>query len=414
MLKRSALRCTTSALAAIVLLSGCAERGTSPLASDDPGKLRYSVSGAPANGENIQVSGQPAVFLAFNNVLYEYPDQATLDACTGNRRSVVRQVSQLPAWTRQALPSAQTYPWLNGAAPVKSPEDGTIYIVPGCVRSGIPDPATYQALFGDQDWGRVVSVPDAVLKSLPGGPVARPYRLKGAGTLIIGTGPEVRWVTYHGGSLAIPSGAVMASHCRSSAEVLGVTDAEFTFHASQAVLHTATSSCGSAVSFDYPVGAPDGTGWLNNRNGLWWLELYNYGGTCGLVYHPGVDLNKDGTYGDQDRGEPVYAVADGVVAASGVYGGTWGNVILVEHTLPDGSKVWSQYGHLETRLVGTGARVARRQQIGTVGKGDGSLSAHLHFEIRKVSLTANAFPCGQSQSYVTARYNDPIAFLNSR
>jgi hypothetical protein len=285
--------------------------------------------------------------------------------------------------------------------------------VVGCVRSGIPDPATYEALFGDQNWGRLVTVPDAALKSLPDGPAARAFRLRKAGTLIRGTGPEVRWVTYHGGALGIASEAVLTSHCRSSAEVVSVTDAEFTSYLPQATLQAATTSCGSTTAFDYPVGAADGTGWLNNRNGLWWLQQYNYGGTCGVVYHPAVDMNKDGTSGDQDHGQPVYATADGVVVASGTYGGTWGNVILVEHTLPDGTKVWSQYGHLDTRLVGAGASVARRQQIGTVGKGDGSLSAHLHFEIRKVSMAANAFPCGQSQSYVTERYHDPIAFLNS-
>ena len=32
----------------------------------------------------------------------------------------------------------------------------------------------------------------------------------------------------------------------------------------------------------------------------------------------------------------------------------WGNIIYIEHTLPDGSKTWSQYAHLEQRFVQTG------------------------------------------------------------
>ncbi len=177
-----------------------------------------------------------------------------------------------------------------------------------------------------------------------------------------------------------------------------------------------SSSSPSSVSdgFDYPVGKPDGIGWLNNNNGLGFLESYNYGGSCGLTYHPGKDFNKDGTSGDQDRYEPVYAASNGIVIDSAYYGtSTWGNVILIEHTLPDGSKVWSQYGHLENRLVQTGAVVAKGDQIGRVGKGDGTLSAHLHFEIRKVLLAASAFPCGQPQQYVLDRYYDPIAYINS-
>lgn len=182
---------------------------------------------------------------------------------------------------------------------------------------------------------------------------------------------------------------------------------------SNEVSFTAAGCVAGRLRFDYPVGTADGTGWLNNPNGLKWLEQYNYGGSCGWVYHPGVDMNKDGTSGDGDLGEPVYAVADGKVIASGHHSG-WGNVILVEHSLEDGSKVWSQYGHLQNRSVSAGNSVSRRQQIGTVGKGDGGrFSAHLHFEIRKASLSASAFPCSESRSYVEARYYDPLAFIAS-
>ena len=28
------------------------------------------------------------------------------------------------------------------------------------------------------------------------------------------------------------------------------------------------------AQFNYPVGDANGSGWLENRNGLWWLELW--------------------------------------------------------------------------------------------------------------------------------------------
>lgn len=171
----------------------------------------------------------------------------------------------------------------------------------------------------------------------------------------------------------------------------------------------------TATSFRYPVGDENGNGWLLNKNGLQWLELYDYGGNCGPVFHPGIDFNKDGTSGDQDLGEHVYAVADGQVLESYYEGSsTWGNIILIEHILPSGEVVFSQYGHLDARYIEQG-EVTRGALIGTVGKGVG-LSAHLHFEIRKSNMAgyqAKYFPCGESEDFVKERYYDPIAFIES-
>jgi len=167
----------------------------------------------------------------------------------------------------------------------------------------------------------------------------------------------------------------------------------------------------TVYSFDYPVGSPDGTGWLVNRNGIEWLQLYNYGEQCGNVYHPGHDFNKDGTTGDGDLGEPVYSVSKGKVVFSG--SASWGNIILIEHNLTDGSRVWSQYAHLDTRSVNAGDPVAKRQTIGTVGKSGGQTNSHLHFEIRKNEMSADAFPCSRTKDYVKTNYINPEEFINS-
>ncbi len=58
-----------------------------------------------------------------------------------------------------------------------------------------------------------------------------------------------------------------------------------------------------------------------------------------------------------------------------------GNVLIVEHTAEDGTKVQSLYGHLETS-VRTEGEVKRREQIGAIGNANGRYPCHLHFEIR--------------------------------
>jgi len=64
----------------------------------------------------------------------------------------------------------------------------------------------------------------------------------------------------------------------------------------------------------------------------------------------------------------------------------WGNLIVIEHRLPDGSYVTSIYGHLSTkRLVSVGDVVKLGQQIGTIGKAgqeNGGYKPHLHFGLR--------------------------------
>ncbi|MBU2456277.1 MAG: peptidoglycan DD-metalloendopeptidase family protein, partial [Proteobacteria bacterium] len=72
-----------------------------------------------------------------------------------------------------------------------------------------------------------------------------------------------------------------------------------------------------------------------------------------------------------------------------------------------------QYAHLENGSVTVGETVTRGQQIGSVGKGDGSLCAHLHFEIRIQNFPPNDFPCGQPISYVESRYVDPMKFIDN-
>jgi len=76
-------------------------------------------------------------------------------------------------------------------------------------------------------------------------------------------------------------------------------------------------------------------------------------------------------------GTAVRAVAAGeVVVADAI--GTYGNTVIVQH----GGGDYSVYGSLQRVDVKKGARIVQGQSIGTVGKADPDLPAHLHFEVR--------------------------------
>jgi hypothetical protein len=114
------------------------------------------------------------------------------------------------------------------------------------------------------------------------------------------------------------------------------------------------------------------------------------------LLHSGADL------GWFSAGEPVYAIADGVVRVSQQGLGArlaeagrrlptsspvdYGNVIVIEHRTPQGETFSSLYGHLaNNRLVHPGDLVTAGQQIGEIGrKGvtiNGGYEPHVHFAI---------------------------------
>lgn len=151
--------------------------------------------------------------------------------------------------------------------------------------------------------------------------------------------------------------------------------------------------------FDFPVGDPDGRGWgITGYKYLDWSIVSN-------SYHPGEDWNIPGA-GNGDWGEPVYAIANGEVVFSG-WNSAMGNVVLIKLNLSRTEAVWSQYAHLDVRMVKTGDMVTRRQQIGTVGRGPNNrFAAHLHFEIRKADLPANAWPRTNGEPWGSERVKD--------
>ena len=137
---------------------------------------------------------------------------------------------------------------------------------------------------------------------------------------------------------------------------------------------TRTISHHIADGFDYPVGKPDAVNYRKARG------FYPNG-------HLGEDWNGKGG-GDTDLGDPIYSIGHGVVVFSQDYKLGWGNVVIIRHAYREKNGqiafIDSLYGHLQVRMVRLGQKVARGEQIGTMGKGPrGMYLAHLHFEIRK-------------------------------
>jgi septal ring factor EnvC (AmiA/AmiB activator) len=93
------------------------------------------------------------------------------------------------------------------------------------------------------------------------------------------------------------------------------------------------------------------------------------------------------------EGTPVKAVAAGAVALVDTSFGTYGRTVVIQH----GGNDYSIYSSLGKILVAKGTKIVKGQEIGTVGKSDPDMEAHLHFEMRP----------GQ-------RAVDPLEWLRSR
>jgi murein DD-endopeptidase MepM/ murein hydrolase activator NlpD len=86
-------------------------------------------------------------------------------------------------------------------------------------------------------------------------------------------------------------------------------------------------------------------------------------------FHQGLDISTE-------KGQPVYATADGQVESAS-YTGDYGNLIVLRHDFG----LATRYGHLSRFNVSPGATVHRGEVIGYVGSTGRSTGAHLHYEI---------------------------------
>jgi murein DD-endopeptidase MepM/ murein hydrolase activator NlpD len=87
------------------------------------------------------------------------------------------------------------------------------------------------------------------------------------------------------------------------------------------------------------------------------------------AFHQGLDISTE-------KGQPVYATADGTVETAS-YTGDYGNLIVIKH----GFGLVTRYGHLSRYNVKPGSHVKRGDVIGFVGATGRATGAHVHYEI---------------------------------
>lgn len=129
-------------------------------------------------------------------------------------------------------------------------------------------------------------------------------------------------------------------------------------------------------------------------------------------HHAGVDYLPD------DSPEPILASADGIVRVAARVGSEashdFGNVVVLEHTLPNGDRVATLYAHMrEAPSVEPGDCVRRGSRLGTMGATGAAANVHLHFEVKERAIVGP--PYGYTDGDPDGEgYRDPKLFVERR
>lgn len=97
----------------------------------------------------------------------------------------------------------------------------------------------------------------------------------------------------------------------------------------------------------------------------------------GRKFHAGIDFKAN-------VGDPVEAVADGVISFSGVRSG-YGNTIEIDH----GNGYMTRYAHNSHLVRKVGEPIRAGQQIAKAGSSGRSTGAHVHFEVWQEGRAVN-------------------------
>jgi murein DD-endopeptidase MepM/ murein hydrolase activator NlpD len=175
------------------------------------------------------------------------------------------------------------------------------------------------------------------------------------------------------------------------------------------------------MNINWPIGTPEERAAANEKIPGYWINSNPFGNWYQIAprvwnYHDGVDLNLNMPSWNADFHKPIYSIADGVVSYAGLGGGSWGNIVVIEHTDDSGKLFYSRCGHVEKMIVKTGDVLTIGQQIAQVGDANGyfkGVGAHLHFNICITSLlkTKPNHWSGADKNTLLAHYIDPVKFI---
>ena len=130
--------------------------------------------------------------------------------------------------------------------------------------------------------------------------------------------------------------------------------------------------------------------------------------------HTGCDLNRPAY---ADAGAPVYAIADGELVFFGTLPGWQGMVLVLQHTLENGSLIWTRYAHIQrANTLFAGELIKRGDLIGVIADygANGPPGDHLNFDIARIDLgrSPGDWP-GQNLARVQRDYIDPVVWLKN-
>ncbi|MGN0115773.1 MAG: murein hydrolase activator EnvC family protein [Acutalibacteraceae bacterium] len=148
------------------------------------------------------------------------------------------------------------------------------------------------------------------------------------------------------------------------------------------------SSSGSSSDGDHSSSGHDST--VSSFGFVWPFQSSYYisVGYMGYAGHTGVDITCSGALG-----KPIYAAASGRVIRATWSNVSYGNHLLIDHGVKDGSSVTTLYAHCQTLLVGEGEEVSQGQLIAYCGSTGNSTGPHLHFEVRLDGSPINPLSC---------------------
>ena len=132
-------------------------------------------------------------------------------------------------------------------------------------------------------------------------------------------------------------------------------------------------------------------------------------------YHTGEDWYAGREVSNFGLGMPVRAAADGRVTYSSTIGwGRDGGVVIIEHTFPDGSIAYSQYGHMEetdnAHFPAQWSCIKQGDIVGAIG--NIRPAPHIHFEIR-VSDGTSPGPGYSWENPIRESWRKPAKFVQN-